>query len=80
VIGRTGETGLAGGDHLHYGVYIQGVAVDPVEWWDKGWITDNILLHLEKAEAEFGVAKPRTGMLYEGEAKQSQANSHQERN
>ena len=41
-LGRTGETGLAGGDHLHYGVYLHGVAVLPVEWWDAKWIDDNI--------------------------------------
>ena len=42
VLGRTGETGLAAGDHLHYGVYLHGVAVLPVEWWDSKWIEDNI--------------------------------------
>jgi murein DD-endopeptidase MepM/ murein hydrolase activator NlpD len=42
ILGRTGETGLAGGDHLHYGVYLHGVAVLPVEWWDAKWIDDNI--------------------------------------
>jgi len=42
VLGRTGETGLAAGDHLHYGVYLHGVAVLPVEWWDPKWIKDNI--------------------------------------
>lgn len=41
-IGRTGETGLALGDHLHYGVYIQGVAVLPLEWWDARWVADNV--------------------------------------
>lgn len=41
-IGRTGETGLAVGDHLHYGVYIHGVAVLPLEWWDAKWIRDNV--------------------------------------
>ena len=41
-MGRTGETGLAAGDHLHYGVYLHGVAVLPVEWWDAKWIKDNI--------------------------------------
>jgi murein DD-endopeptidase MepM/ murein hydrolase activator NlpD len=41
-IGKTGETGLAAGDHLHYGVYLHGVAVLPVEWWDPKWIADNI--------------------------------------
>lgn len=41
-IGKTGETGFAGGDHLHYGVYLDGVAVLPVEWWDAKWINDNV--------------------------------------
>jgi murein DD-endopeptidase MepM/ murein hydrolase activator NlpD len=34
--------GLAAGDHLHYGVYLHGVAILPVEWWDPKWIDDNI--------------------------------------
>jgi murein DD-endopeptidase MepM/ murein hydrolase activator NlpD len=42
IIGRTGETGFAGGDHLHFGVYLDGVAVLPVEWWDQKWIDENI--------------------------------------
>ena len=42
ILGRTGETGLAIGDHLHYGVYVHGVAVLPLEWWDAKWIRDNI--------------------------------------
>ena len=41
-LGKTGETGLAVGDHLHYGVYLHGVAILPVEWWDEKWIRDNI--------------------------------------
>ena len=47
IIGRTGETGFAGGDHLHFGVYLDGVAVLPVEWWDPKWIADNIAPKLE---------------------------------
>ena len=47
IIGKTGETGLAAGDHLHYGVYLDGVAVLPVEWWDPKWIEDNIQPKLE---------------------------------
>lgn len=54
-IGRTGTTGLASGDHLHYGVYIQGVAVRPVEWWDPKWIMDNITIKMDEAEQEFGI-------------------------
>ncbi len=42
ILGNTGETGLAAGDHLHFGVYLNGVAVLPVEWWDPKWIADNI--------------------------------------
>ena len=42
VLGKSGETGLAAGDHLHYGVYLHGVAILPVEWWDAKWIEDNI--------------------------------------
>ena len=47
VIGKTGETGLAAGDHLHYGVYLDGIAVLPVEWWDPKWIDANITPKLE---------------------------------
>jgi len=52
ILGRTGETGLAGGDHLHYGVYLHGVAVLPVEWWDAKWINDNIQPKLEGRSGE----------------------------
>jgi murein DD-endopeptidase MepM/ murein hydrolase activator NlpD len=41
-IGKTGKTGLAGGDHLHYGALIQQTYVNPVEWWDAAWIKNNI--------------------------------------
>jgi len=52
IIGRTGETGLAAGDHLHYGVYLDGVAILPVEWWDPKWIADNIEPKLEGKTGE----------------------------
>ncbi len=42
IIGRTGATGMAGGDHLHLGIILSGVPVNPVEWWDSHWIRDNI--------------------------------------
>ncbi|HKU71288.1 MAG TPA: M23 family metallopeptidase [Burkholderiales bacterium] len=47
ILGKTGETGLAAGDHLHFGVYLSGVPVLPVEWWDPKWIADNIQPKLE---------------------------------
>jgi murein DD-endopeptidase MepM/ murein hydrolase activator NlpD len=46
IIGNTGETGLAGGDHLHYSTLLQGLPVNPVEWWDGHWIRDRIALKL----------------------------------
>ncbi|MBA4356130.1 MAG: M23 family peptidase [Desulfovibrio sp.] len=49
-IGKTGTTGLAGGDHLHFGILISGVQVSPVEWWDEHWIRDNVLKHLNKQQ------------------------------
>jgi murein DD-endopeptidase MepM/ murein hydrolase activator NlpD len=42
VIGRSGQTGLAGGDHLHFTVLIDGLPVNPTEWWDPHWIHDRI--------------------------------------
>lgn len=42
VIGRSGATGMAGGDHLHLGMFVSGVPVQPIEWWDKGWLKNNI--------------------------------------
>jgi hypothetical protein len=41
-LGRTGATGLAGGDHLHFTTMIGGLEVNPVEWWDPKWITDRV--------------------------------------
>lgn len=41
-LGRTGTTGLAGGDHLHFTLLVQGVPVNPVEWWDAHWLQDRV--------------------------------------
>ncbi len=41
-IGRSGQTGLAGGDHLHFTTLLQGIPVNPIEWWDSHWIQDRI--------------------------------------
>jgi murein DD-endopeptidase MepM/ murein hydrolase activator NlpD len=41
-IGHTGMTGLAGGDHLHFGMILGGQFVNPQEWWDPHWIADNV--------------------------------------
>jgi murein DD-endopeptidase MepM/ murein hydrolase activator NlpD len=46
-LGKSGETGLAGGDHLHFGMFLQGVPVDPREWWDAKWIKEKVLDRLK---------------------------------
>jgi murein DD-endopeptidase MepM/ murein hydrolase activator NlpD len=48
-IGRSGMTGLAGGDHLHFGMYVEGHAVNPVEWWDPHWIEDRVTRKIREA-------------------------------
>jgi murein DD-endopeptidase MepM/ murein hydrolase activator NlpD len=45
-IGRSGMTGLAGGDHLHFTMLVNGQMVNPIEWWDPHWIEDRILRKL----------------------------------
>ncbi len=42
VIGNTGMSGFAGGDHLHYGMLVSSKFVNPIEWWDPHWIQDNV--------------------------------------
>ena len=42
IIGSTGATGMAGGDHLHFEMTVSGQSVNPIEWWDSHWINDNV--------------------------------------
>jgi murein DD-endopeptidase MepM/ murein hydrolase activator NlpD len=42
IIGRSGMTGLAGGDHVHFTTLVAGRPVNPVEWWDPHWIADRV--------------------------------------
>jgi len=51
IIGNTGTTGLAGGDHLHFGMFIDHVFINPVEWWDASWIKNNITDKLETVQS-----------------------------
>jgi murein DD-endopeptidase MepM/ murein hydrolase activator NlpD len=55
-IGQSGATGLAGGDHLHFSMILQGEQVDAREWWDPHWIQDRILAKLR----QFSAAAPGT--------------------
>jgi murein DD-endopeptidase MepM/ murein hydrolase activator NlpD len=49
-IGRSGMTGLAGGDHLHFTMLVNGQMVNPIEWWDAHWIEDRVLRKLREAK------------------------------
>jgi len=41
-IGLSGATGMAGGDHLHFSILVNGIFVTPLEWWDQQWLQLNI--------------------------------------
>jgi murein DD-endopeptidase MepM/ murein hydrolase activator NlpD len=41
---------MAGGDHLHFGVAVSGIPVNPIEWWDGSWIRNNMTSKLERAQ------------------------------
>ena len=45
-MGVAGSTGLAEGVHVHFGMQIDGVQINPREWWDEHWIHDRILSKL----------------------------------
>ena len=49
ILGRTGATGLAGGDHLHFTTLVRGLPVNPIEWWDAKWVRDRIRSKLPEA-------------------------------
>jgi murein DD-endopeptidase MepM/ murein hydrolase activator NlpD len=50
IIAKTGATGAVFGDHLHFGVLIQGIEVLPLEWFDKHWLKDNIFKVINDAK------------------------------
>jgi murein DD-endopeptidase MepM/ murein hydrolase activator NlpD len=50
-IGKSGITGLAAGDHLHYAVMLHNTFVNPIEWWDGHWIKDNITQKIEMVKS-----------------------------
>jgi murein DD-endopeptidase MepM/ murein hydrolase activator NlpD len=58
VVGNTGATGLAGGDHLHFTTLVRGLPVNPVEWWDAKWIRDRIASKAGPAVLAYAEAAP----------------------
>jgi murein DD-endopeptidase MepM/ murein hydrolase activator NlpD len=54
VIGKTGVSGLALGDHTHFGIVVQGVEVLPLDWMDKRWIQKSIFDVFSKANGIIG--------------------------
>ena len=50
-LGKSGTTGLAGGDHLHFTMLLGGHAITPVDWWSEQWVQDRVLRKLREAGA-----------------------------
>ncbi len=55
-LGRSGQTGLAGGDHLHFTMLLHGEPVTPVDWWSVQWVEDRVLRKLRAAGADVPAA------------------------
>jgi murein DD-endopeptidase MepM/ murein hydrolase activator NlpD len=54
IIAKTGVTGLALGDHTHFGILVQGVEVLPLDWMDKNWLQKSIFDIFAKADRIIG--------------------------
>ena len=50
ILAQTGSSGFAFGDHLHFGIVVQGVDVRPEEWMDPKWMKENITDVLESSK------------------------------
>jgi murein DD-endopeptidase MepM/ murein hydrolase activator NlpD len=50
VLGRSGSTGMAGGDHLHFTLLLAGNAITPIDWWSSKWVNDRIVRKLREAD------------------------------
>ncbi|MEI6258492.1 MAG: peptidoglycan DD-metalloendopeptidase family protein [Deltaproteobacteria bacterium] len=51
IIGYTGSTGMAAGDHLHYAMLVRNTFVNPIEWWDEEWIKNNITDKIKEVQS-----------------------------
>jgi Peptidase family M23 len=68
-MGFEGQTGLAGGVHLHFSMQIDGVQINPREWWDEHWIKDRVLSKLDPSRIETAAATVRTAAAHAGKKK-----------
>jgi murein DD-endopeptidase MepM/ murein hydrolase activator NlpD len=57
-LGRSGDTGLAGGDHLHFAILVGDTYVDPTEWWDAKWVGEKVLSRLGGARPAMAAETP----------------------
>ena len=85
VLGQTGTTGLAVGDHLHFAINLQGEFVDPLEWWDPHWLKDQVEgvwagATTAAAAATSGESKPAKGQKKTTKAKSKAAKDKKQRN
>ena len=51
-IANTGSSGAVFGDHLHFGVLVQGIEVNPTEWLSRYWVRENITKIINNAMKE----------------------------
>jgi murein DD-endopeptidase MepM/ murein hydrolase activator NlpD len=49
-LGRSGATGLAGGDHLHFTMLLNGNAITPIDWWSAQWVQDRVMRKFREVE------------------------------
>jgi murein DD-endopeptidase MepM/ murein hydrolase activator NlpD len=57
-LGRSGATGLAGGDHLHFAILVGDAYVDPTEWWDAKWVREKVMSRLGGGDTTDAAAAP----------------------
>merc|ERR1711879_811682 len=57
IIANTGSSGAVFGDHLHFGMLVQGIEVNPLEWLDRSWVKSRVLNILAEARQEIRSSK-----------------------